>query len=608
MKGLSQLNDMRRRFVAWVRGTWKVLGEVNGIVMGVDKTFVRMTRAAIVLGGLTSLFSLAMIGVFLQRFASSYVSAGKVPLSLILAGIAFYALWRFCVRFVREYGRARERLFNRRLRIEIEQRRVEKLLELDLGRLIDPAFLEVKESTEERGEESITELWKVRATLVAVLIGLVVSIGIMASLDAWLIVMAIAPVAIQTVKAVLAERWHREMYEKHMVTRRRKWHLRNCLSDESRLTHVRLFRFLRFVMRRFCLVRDELWDSEREVIRKELRIEVLVSLAECLMVGLAMAYIGLRVSQGAFSISQIFVIIGTVQLIGRSWYSFSSAFVELNSKLADYGYLRKFYETKPLVDESDARECRIVGVPSVAVESVSFSYPHKDRLALDGCSLAVAPGEKICLVGRNGSGKTTLLRVLTKVYAPSAGRVLVNGQDLQGIRQSSWLESVLYVTQETSGPKLCIDEAIAGVPRPEIDRTRLARAVSLAMVDEFALDLPHGLETQIGAEWPDGVDFSEGQKQRIKLAAAFYRLLDPQVSVVLFDEPMSHCDTEVKERFYAAIRTIPDKTIIVVSHDPLYLQHFDRVVVMEKGKVVRNITDADEIVAYRSELVYALMD
>jgi ABC-type bacteriocin/lantibiotic exporter with double-glycine peptidase domain len=110
-------------------------------------------------------------------------------------------------------------------------------------------------------------------------------------------------------------------------------------------------------------------------------------------------------------------------------------------------------------------------------------------------------------------------------------------------------------------------------------------------------------QTQIGADWPGGWEPSAGQWQRLKLTAAFYRLLESRVRIGLFDEPMSQCDMETRERFYRDLQSIVDKTIVVVAHDPAYLHFFKRVILIENGRVARDMRAPEEIAAYQREAI-----
>ncbi|HXY90007.1 MAG TPA: hypothetical protein VEH75_05240, partial [Xanthobacteraceae bacterium] len=127
--------------------------------------------------------------------------------------------------------------------------------------------------------------------------------------------------------------------------------------------------------------------------------------------------------------------------------------------------------------------------------------------------------------------------------------------------------------------------------------------------DEVVTALPEGMRTWIGEQWPAGRGFSSGQLQRLALAGAFYRFLDPRVFIGIFDEPMANCDVETRTRFYQSISKAPEfgaKTVLMSLHDPLYLQHFDRVLLLEGGAIAKDLRGHGEIVGYREQIAMTL--
>ncbi len=151
--------------------------------------------------------------------------------------------------------------------------------------------------------------------------------------------------------------------------------------------------------------------------------------------------------------------------------------------------------------------------------------------------------------------------------------------------------------------------ALTGLVGEAIDGDRMALALLYSGADDVVAALPDGMRTWIGEQWPGGRGFSTGQMQRLALAGAFYRFLDPFVFVGIFDEPMANCDVETRSRFYQSIRKAPEfsrKTILMSLHDPLYLQYFDRVLLLEDGAIAKDLRGHAEIVGYRERIALAL--
>jgi len=303
----------------------------------------------------------------------------------------------------------------------------------------------------------------------------------------------------------------------------------------------------------------------------------------------------------------LFFFMGSMRTFRSALYDLSEVTVKLRSNCRDYNYLEQFMATKPLIDETEAQTFRLTSTPRLTLRDVSFAYPRQiNKLALHGCSLVIEPGEKVAIVGRNGSGKTTIVRLLTKIFAPLEGEVLINQIPTTRFKQDCWLDHILYVTQDSQIPDFKIDEALTGNDPDKVDTGRLMYAAQISGAHDFVKDLPDGYQTQIGEEWPGGVGFSSGQLQRLKLTAAFYRLLDPVVYIALFDEPMAHCDVQTRKRFYRSLHEMKDKTILVIAHDPMYLHHFERVVVIEEGCVLHDLRGREAIEQYRGLITETL--
>jgi len=265
--------------------------------------------------------------------------------------------------------------------------------------------------------------------------------------------------------------------------------------------------------------------------------------------------------------------------------------------------LREFWETKSVLDESNAQEWPFSGTPGLKVKGVTFTYPGAARPALVNLSCVIEPGEVVALVGVNGAGKTTLLRLLLKMYLPQEGEVSADGISYANITQRSLLERVMFGSHELAMPELTIAEMVSGCSPEGVDERQLEAALAYSGADSVVASLPAKLRSKLGRR----VALSAGQQQRLKLAACFYRVLTKEVCVALLDEPMAHCDPETRERFYRGLKRLNGgKTVIVAMHDAINLPLFDRVLVMDAGTVVRDLRGADDIKAYLAEIINRL--
>jgi len=226
----------------------------------------------------------------------------------------------------------------------------------------------------------------------------------------------------------------------------------------------------------------------------------------------------------------------------------------------------------------------------IQVEHVSFSYPGTERLVLQDVSLDLPAGTVVALVGENGAGKSTLVKLLCGLYQPSRGRILVEGTDLARIPSEEWRAHVAGAFQDFVRFEF---RAMRTVGLGDLPRQAVGSAVETAVARGGATDvidhLPHGLETQLGPTWRDGVDVSFGQWQKLALSRGFMR---EQPLLLVLDEPTAALDAETEhalfERFAAESRTQAGdgRITILVSHRFSTVRMADLIVVADAGRVV----------------------
>ncbi|TWI52840.1 ATP-binding cassette subfamily B multidrug efflux pump [Pseudomonas duriflava] len=229
---------------------------------------------------------------------------------------------------------------------------------------------------------------------------------------------------------------------------------------------------------------------------------------------------------------------------------------------------------------------------SVCFENIHFHY-GSGRSVIEGLSLTVRPGEKIGLVGPSGAGKSTLVNILLRLYDLEQGRILIDGQDISQISQESLRCHIGVVTQDTSLLHRSIRENLV-YGRPGATEEEIQAAIHKARADEFVPLLTDaqgrsGLEAQVGER---GVKLSGGQRQRIAIA----RTLLKNAPILLLDEATSALDSEVEAAIQESLETLMQgKTVIAIAHRLSTIAKMDRLIVMDKGKIVETGTHEELI-------------
>lgn len=216
----------------------------------------------------------------------------------------------------------------------------------------------------------------------------------------------------------------------------------------------------------------------------------------------------------------------------------------------------------------------------VRFEGVSFRYPTRPTIvALDTFSLSLKSGETVALVGPSGAGKSTILRLLLRFYDPHDGHIALDGIDIRNLRLKDLRSQLAIVPQETA----IFSESLSAnirYGRPEASDTDVRRAAEMALVDEFARELPEGYATQLGE---NGMTLSGGQRQRLAIARAILK----DSPILLLDEATSSLDSQNEQRVKQALDTLREgRATLVVAHRLATVLGADRLAVIDHGRLV----------------------
>ncbi|MCA8406905.1 ABC transporter ATP-binding protein/permease [Burkholderia cenocepacia] len=239
--------------------------------------------------------------------------------------------------------------------------------------------------------------------------------------------------------------------------------------------------------------------------------------------------------------------------------------------------VKTLLEPHGMPDRSDAQPLSAKG-GRVDFERVTFAYPHR-RAILDHFDLHIEPGQRVGLIGKSGAGKSTVLALLQRFYDTQDGVVKVDGQDVKGLTQDSLRHAIALVPQDISLLHRTIYDNIA-YGRPDATRDEVLAAARDARCAEFIEAMPEGYDTIVGDR---GVKLSGGQRQRIAIARAILK----DAPILLLDEATSALDSASEEAIQSALdRLMVGRTVIAIAHRLSTLRNFDRIIVMNNGKVI----------------------
>ncbi len=253
---------------------------------------------------------------------------------------------------------------------------------------------------------------------------------------------------------------------------------------------------------------------------------------------------------------------------------------EIRGSLTNIENLFSLLEKAPKINDIDNPNTLVVTKGEICFENISFRY-HEKREIINDISFTIKPGQKVAVVGESGAGKSTLVKLMFRFYDPSAGRILIDGQDIKTVTQDSLRSHIGIVPQDTVLFNDTLYENIK-YGRPYATAQEIEQAIKLAHLEEFVARLPDGTQTQVGER---GLKLSGGEKQRVAIA----RTILKRPPIMVFDEATSSLDSQSEQAILKALQEISQgHTSFVVAHRLSTIMDADTIIVMDEGKIVEH--------------------
>lgn len=279
------------------------------------------------------------------------------------------------------------------------------------------------------------------------------------------------------------------------------------------------------------------------------------------------------VTVGVFVLLQVYII----DLIHQLW-GFTRIVRDTYQSYADAKELVEITLLSHEIKDAPGAEKLKVSRGEVEFRNLSFSFSGT-REVLSNVNLTIKPGEKVALVGPSGAGKTTFTRLLLRLYSPTEGEILVDGQDIAKATQNSLRNNIAMVPQDTVLFHRTLAENI-GYGKHGASKEEIEKVAALAHCDEFIKDLPQGFETYVGER---GVKLSGGERQRVAIARAILK----NAPILILDEATSSLDSRSEALIQDALNVLmKEKTTIVIAHRLSTIQKMDRIIVIDNGKII----------------------
>ncbi|MEO0325628.1 MAG: ABC transporter ATP-binding protein [Myxococcota bacterium] len=416
------------------------------------------------------------------------------------------------------------------------------------------------------------------------LVSLVAYGGLLLQLSPW----AVVVLAVAAIPAFLVEtRFSREafrLFSWRAPESRMQTYLEVLLAREDYVKEVKLFDLGPLFLARYRAIFQKVYGEDRALqLRRGAWGFVLGALSSLAFYG-AYGWIAFETIAGRITLGDMtmyLLVFKQGQAALAAILSAVGGMVEDNLYLSN---LYTFLATEVEGQDGTATEGTKPG-DGIRFEDVAFRYPGAQRDAVDGLTLHLRPGHKLALVGENGAGKTTLIKLLTGLYRPTRGRVLLDGLPLDSWDPKTLRDRVGVIFQDFVRYQLAAGENVGvGDVSAVDDEARWRVASEKGMADEVLEQLPEGYRTQLGRWFKGGQELSLGQWQKVALARAFMR---ERADILVLDEPTASMDAGAEARIFERFRELAaDRMAILISHRFSTVRMADEIVVLDDGRIV----------------------
>ncbi len=365
---------------------------------------------------------------------------------------------------------------------------------------------------------------------------------------------------------------------------RMQMYLETVIAREDGVKEVKLFQLGPRLLQRYRDIFNKLFVEDRRLtLRRDGWGFVLGLLSTTAFYG-AYAWIVITTMNGEITLGAMTMYL---VLFRQGQTAVSASLSAISGMYEDNLYLSNLYDYLGQVVPSRHGEAKYGPDPGRGLQfkNVSFSYPGSNGKALNNVSLQIRPGESLALVGENGSGKTTLIKLLTRLYDPTEGHIILDGLDLQNWDVEALRQRIGVIFQDFGRYQFSVGENIgAGDVRYIDDADRWTKAAKTGMAAQFIEEMPDGYETQLGRWFKGGRELSGGQWQKIALSRAFMR---SDADILVLDEPTAAMDAASEAAIFDHFQSEShSKMTILISHRFSTVRAADRIIVIHNGEVL----------------------
>ncbi len=521
-------------------------------------------------------------------------STGSESIARFLGSAAFYLLlilfaYRILNRVISQISNAVTRIAGEKVVRSVKIEIMKKAKTLDLASFDRPEFYEKLENANREAGNRPISILSSTFTMISTAISLVSYIVILATAPGmWWTALLISIVSIPSAIISFIYRKKNFQYMRHRSKDRRQMsYYSDLLVNKDMVKEVRMYDLSDTFISRYEEVFRRYYAGLRRLIVNESLWHVAISVISALVNCFCYALIALGVFRGIFRIGDYSLYTGALSSIASDVTSLISVSATIYEGTLFIDNLISFMKEKQTVVplKKVPEPVKHNSPHTIEFKNVSFSYPGTDRKVLKNINLTFRPGDTIVLVGLNGAGKTTLIKLLTRLYDPTEGVILLDGRDIREYDTKELYKIFGIIFQDFGKYAVTVTDNIHfGEIEKEIITDEIINAAKQSSADEYISKLPYGYETPLMRIFEqEGIELSIGQWQKLAIARAFYSDSD----ILILDEPTASLDPMAEQEIFNQFdRLRKDKMTIFVSHRLSSATVATKIVVLEYGEII----------------------
>jgi len=482
-----------------------------------------------------------------------------------------------------------QQLLQERVSLHVQLLIMEHASSLDLSFFEDAYSYDILQQAQREAASRPVQMVSGTFGLFQTLLTFLTMIALLIGLSPWLALVALVAPVPSFISGARYGWWGVIIARRNSPLRRRMIYLLNLLTTDTFAKEIKIFTLPQYILDRFRTMAQTYYADQRALVTRRYLAGYAWSTLSTVASSGTYLYVALQAVAGRLTLGDLSLYTQAANSVQSSFQGMLNGFSSMYEHNLYLTSLFELLEREPRVVAPE----HPVPVPQplagrIEFQNVTFRYEGSDRNVLRNVSFTIEPGETMAIVGRNGAGKTTLIKLISRLYDPVEGRVLIDGHDVRDYDPQALRRQLGVLYQDYATYQMTAQENIGLGRVEEIENLEaIETAAARGGASEIIGQLPDGYETMLGKWFDEGYNLSGGEWQKVALSRAFMR----DARILVLDEPTAALDAQAEFELFQRLRALTrGRTAIFISHRFSTVRVADRILVLENGELVERGT------------------